>query len=135
MVTFTVKIKPMGAVRMTQRSKWTNDSAQRYLTYKRIIGIEARKHVREPTESAVVVTANFYYPMPVGFTKAKKEMARSGQLRPTTKPDLDNVVKGLADSLNKIAWKDDNQIVSITAHKYYADEPKIEIQIEEVEAA
>ncbi|MNT35875.1 Endodeoxyribonuclease RusA [compost metagenome] len=119
---------------MTQRSKW-NETSQKYLTYKHVIGVEARKHVKNPLESPVLINVNFYYPIPVSFNKAKREQARTGQLRPITKPDLDNVVKGLADSLNKIAWKDDNQIVSITAHKYYADEPKIEIQIEEVEAA
>lgn len=135
MIEFTVNIKPMGAVRMTQRSKWENPTAQRYLSYKSVIGMEARKHIKIPLSGPVQAIISFYYPIPKSWSKKDQEKARSGEIVPTVKPDLDNCVKGVYDALNKIAWKDDNLVIATTARKYYSDKPRIEIMIEEVKAA
>ncbi|WP_139353333.1 RusA family crossover junction endodeoxyribonuclease, partial [Clostridioides difficile] len=53
-------------------------------------------------------------------------------LRPNKKPDIDNVVKIIADSLNEIAYKDDTQIVEVVASKYYSDKPRVEVILEDV---
>lgn len=37
-----------------------------------------------------------------------------------TRPDIDNFLKSILDSLNGLAWEDDGQIVKITAEKYYS---------------
>ncbi len=50
---------------------------------------------------------------------------------PTTKPDLDNVIK-LLDALNGIAFDDDNQIVEIMARKIQGEEG-LEIHLEKVD--
>ncbi|WP_211749909.1 RusA family crossover junction endodeoxyribonuclease [Paenibacillus sp. Marseille-Q4541] len=135
MITFTVDIAPMGAVRMTQRSKWEDPTAQRYLSYKRLIGYEARKHIQEPITTPIHAELHFYHPIPQSWAKKKQQQAREGDLSPITKPDIDNCVKGVFDALNKIAWKDDNQVVSLTTFKHYSDEPRIEIKVKEVIAA
>ena len=61
--------------------------------------------------------------------KKKIELMEKGEIRPTIKPDLDNCVKIVADSLNGIAYKDDSQIVSVVADKYYSDTPRLELRI------
>jgi Holliday junction resolvase RusA-like endonuclease len=44
--------------------------------------------------------------------------------------DLDNLAKVPLDALNKLAWADDSQIVSLVASKHYdADRPRTEIEI------
>ena len=53
-------------------------------------------------------------------------------LRPTKKPDMDNVVKIIADSLNQIAYRDDTQIVDCQCRKFYSDNPRVEVTIKEV---
>ncbi|EGT3840206.1 RusA family crossover junction endodeoxyribonuclease, partial [Clostridioides difficile] len=53
-------------------------------------------------------------------------------LRPNKKPDIDNVVKIIADSLNEIAYKDDTQIVEVVASKYYSDKPRVEVILEDI---
>ncbi len=73
-----------------------------------------------------------YYPIPKSATKEKRMEINAGQCRPTKKPDLDNVVKVVADSLNGIAYKDDAQICFIIIVKHYGDVPRLEIQIEEL---
>lgn len=37
------------------------------------------------------------------------------RIRPTVKPDLDNVAKLIYDALNGVAWYDDNAIVDTGA--------------------
>lgn len=41
---------------------------------------------------------------------------------PITKPDIDNVVKSILDGLNGCAWKDDSQVLKLTAEKRYTDD-------------
>ena len=65
------------------------------------------------------------------FSKKKLAMALSGKLRPTTKPDLDNNIKLVKDSLNSLIWKDDAQVIEYLpgTGKYYGDPPRVEILI------
>ena len=44
---------------------------------------------------------------------------------PTTRPDLDNLLKGLLDCGNGILWCDDAQIVRLVLEKQYADQPGV----------
>ena len=59
-------------------------------------------------------------------------MAVKGELMPTTKPDIDNYVKSVLDASNGMLYHDDNQIVELIARKLYAEEPRVEIRIEEL---
>lgn len=66
------------------------------------------------------------------FSKKKIEAAERGDLRPLTKPDVDNYVKGIKDALKSIVWKDDSQVVELHISKYYSSSPRIEISIQEL---
>lgn len=48
----------------------------------------------------------------------------------TKRPDLDNLCKLVMDSLNRVAYKDDKQIVSLEAHKLLGDYDYVKIQID-----
>ncbi|KKO51132.1 RusA family crossover junction endodeoxyribonuclease [Paenibacillus sp. DMB20] len=135
MIQFEVNVPPMGAVRMTQRSKWKNRSAQSYLQYKSVVGYAAKKHFVEPINGPVATEIDFYYPVPKSWSKKEKDRALKGETFPTVKPDIDNVVKGIFDSLNKIAWEDDNRVVALITRKYYSTQPRIVIKVWEVEVA
>lgn len=122
----------MGAVRMTQRSKWKDENAKKYLSYKEKIAWEAKQHIKEPIDKPVKVTIMFYYPIPKNWSKTKKDEAEDQGIFPTVKPDIDNCVKGVFDALNKVAWTDDKMVVSQSSHKVYAHNPMIYITIQEV---
>jgi Holliday junction resolvase RusA-like endonuclease len=49
------------------------------------------------------------------------------------RPDLDNVIKAIADGSNKIAFHDDSQICRIIAEKHYSETPRVEVKLEEME--
>lgn len=83
---------------------------------------------KEPIEMVV----NAYFEIPKSASKkAKLEMLMNG--RPTKKPDLDNVLKAVADALNGVAYSDDSQIVRATITKYWSETPKAEIIIRDEE--
>lgn len=73
-----------------------------------------------------------YYSIPKSTSKKKRIDMIGRTIRPTKKPDMDNVVKIIADSLNKAAYKDDSQIVDCQCRKFYAEEPRVEVRITEV---
>ena len=75
------------------------------------------------------VTIWAYFPIPKSASKAKREKMLNGEIRPTVKPDFDNIAKAICDALNKEAYHDDSQIVRAYVFKYYSDNPRVEVQI------
>lgn len=75
----------------------------------------------------------FFMPIPVSWSKAKKEAATKGDVLPTTKPDIDNLAKCVLDALNGIAYRDDNQVVRLEVSKFYG-EPATLISLEPLSA-
>ncbi|WP_419958273.1 RusA family crossover junction endodeoxyribonuclease [Psychrobacillus psychrotolerans] len=62
-------------------------------------------------------------------TKPKQALIEKGELRPTTKPDIDNYVKGVRDGLNKVIWQDDSQVVNLTVRKFYSMHPRVVVRV------
>ena len=50
-------------------------------------------------------------------------------IRPTRKPDFDNIGKIICDALNGIAYRDDAQIVDALVRKFYSDTPRVIVEI------
>lgn len=122
----------MGAVRMTQRGKWVNKSAQRYLAYKNDVAWQIKSQFnREPIDSPVRVIITFFMPIPKSWTKKRKAQALGTSH--VYRPDLDNLVKGAFDAANGILWKDDSVVAELDARKVYSEEPGISIVMREVE--
>lgn len=85
--------------------------------------------IRGPVEMKITVNTA----IPKSYSKKKAHFAMNNIIRPTKKPDLDNIAKIIADSLNGIAYEDDKQIVSLTINKFYSDSPLVGIEIKEIE--
>jgi Holliday junction resolvase RusA-like endonuclease len=60
--------------------------------------------------------------------KARAAML-AGELPPTKKPDLDNVVKAVLDGCNAVAFRDDVLVVAQTAAKVYAETAGVDVLI------
>ena len=65
----------------------------------------------------------------VFYLKKPKSVKRK---YPVVKPDLDNLEKGLYDALEGIVYVGDQQIVTHTTSKWYANEGRIEVFIKEL---
>ena len=76
------------------------------------------------------LTIKAFMGIPASAWKKKREQMIFGEIKPTKKPDWDNIGKLVTDALNGIAWHDDAQIVKSTVIKVYtADKPRIEVTI------
>ena len=96
-----------------------------------LLAIEQISHV---FEGPIELTIFFYMPRPkihYGTGKNEGVLKKSAPIFHTTKPDIDNLIKFPLDILNEVAWKDDRQIVKITAVKKYSEKPRTEILIKE----
>jgi len=54
-----------------------------------------------------------YYKIPKSITKKERNEMTANILRPCKKPDIDNVIKAIFDSLNHIAYYDENNTEKI----------------------
>ena len=102
--------------------------------YKALIRLELQPLLSEPDfkpiDQACCLNLKVFRAMPKSFSKKKREEALLGYIRPTTKPDTDNYVKGVLDALNGTALKDDSVVCEIFARKFYSERPRIEVVLE-----
>jgi Holliday junction resolvase RusA-like endonuclease len=85
----------------------------------------------EPLETPVTVAIYIRVGIPVSYTKQMKKYALEGILKPTKKPDADNVLKCFLDAMNGIVYLDDKQVVNIHLTKVFAETPAVEIMVKE----
>ena len=86
----------------------------------------------EPLQDALSVEIWFYRAVQKSISKKEHVRRTTGHVRPTVKSDIDNYTKSTLDGLNGILWRDDAQIVDLNTHKYYSENPRIEIELEEL---
>lgn len=83
-------------------------------------------------EQALRIDIAAFFPIPQSFSKTKRKQAFIGVLKPTKKPDCDNIIKVVMDALNGVAYHDDKQITGVSCIKFYADTGFLSIQIQEL---
>lgn len=88
-------------------------------------------------DAAIKCNVYVYFAIPKSVSKKVRAKMQSGEVRPTKKPDWDNVGKIICDSLNGVAYVDDKQIVDGGVHKFYCPEwmeqPVTVVIIEDIE--
>lgn len=136
-VKFTVYGEPKGKGRPRFNTKtghaMTPKDTVNYETLVHMEYMSQCKNARFPDDAMLDMRIKAYYSIPKSKSKKMKALMLDGTVRPTKKPDMDNVVKIIADSLNQIAYRDDTQIVDCQCRKFYSDEPRVEVKIIEIE--
>ncbi|CEI72945.1 RusA family crossover junction endodeoxyribonuclease [Romboutsia hominis] len=132
-VDFTIDGEPEGKARPRFNTKtgraYTTDRTRMYEDYTKLL---YRSQIKHYFEGYIRLTVKAFYKIAKSDSKKIKEQKKANVLRPSKKPDIDNVVKLIADSLNDIAYKDDTQIVEIVAKKFYSENPRVEVTIESI---
>jgi Holliday junction resolvase RusA-like endonuclease len=103
------------------------------VNYENWVKICFREEGQKMLEGQLRAVIDCYYAIPKSFSKKKREKALKGELRPTKKPDCDNIAKIILDALNGLAYKDDKDIVSCLIEKWYGEEPRVEVYIDNEE--
>ena len=116
---FVPEIRGKGRPRLTRNGHAFTDSKTRnYENLVKLLAMQAmEKAGAQTTDKPVRATINAYFEIPKSYTKKKVQAIINGEIKPA-KPDLDNIIKCI-DGCNKIIFKDDVQVYSITATKSY----------------
>lgn len=136
MVMFTVYGEPVGKgrPRFARRGNFVSTyTPQKTKSYEDEIRMMAKAAMgaSEPLETPVTVAIYIRVGIPASFSKQKRKDALSGIMKPTKKPDLDNVAKCFLDSMNEIVYLDDKQVVNLHVTKIYAETPAVEVMVKE----
>lgn len=100
--------------------------------YENLVKTEYRRQTNEirfPDNAMLDVRVIAYYSIPKSISKKKRQAMLDRQIRPTKKPDADNIQKVICDSLNGLAYRDDAQIVDCQVRKFYSDRPRVVVTI------
>jgi Holliday junction resolvase RusA-like endonuclease len=125
MISFFVPGEPRGKQRARVTCKGTY-TPQETVDSERAIGWECKKAMNgvKPLEGPVRLVIEARFTRPRSWPIQKRLLV----LWKISKPDVDNIVKLVGDSLNKIAWLDDAQIIELTVRKYYSESPGLQIE-------
>lgn len=132
-IAFTVpgEVRGKGRPRIVKIGGFSRMAAHRQTaTYENLVALACREAMGSypAFEGPVCVTMAARFAPPASSSRRVRAEMLSGRLPPAKKPDLDNICK-ILDALNGIAFRDDAQIVSIFARKYYAETPGLDICI------
>ena len=103
--------------------------------YENLVAVSYRaKYAAElPFAGAVRLTATAYMSIPKSASKKRRAAMLAGEIRPTKKPDIDNVLKAVLDGMSGVAFRDDSQVTCIIIRKEYAETPCLTVAIENLE--
>ncbi len=133
-VTFTVAGAPQGKARprVTRHGTYTPAKTKAYEQAVQLAYMMQAQGCTFPADAELMVCINAYYPIPKSASKSKRQKMLENCIRPTVKPDADNIAKAICDALNGEAWKDDAQICTLIVHKQYSEEPRCDVTIRTV---
>lgn len=119
--TVTGKIRGKGRPRFANGHVHTDKQTR---AYEALIAEEYRLSGGKLHAEPVTVRVAALFAIPKRATKKERELMLSDSIRPTKRPDIDNILKAVLDGLNGYAYKDDAQVVKVSGEKYYADNPE-----------
>ena len=138
-VTFQVPGKPQGKARAkTVRNKSTGNihsyTPEKDMLYENYIKAQFQNrangfYLESGKPVMLRIIARFLPPKSVS-KKRQLDMLEGREL-PLKKPDIDNIVKVVADALNGVAYHDDTQIAMVIAAKTYSAMEGLDITVEE----
>ena len=136
-VSFDIPGPPVGKGRPRVASRGGHArlyTPEKTASYESLVALAARAVApAQMLDQAVGVVLDIRVPIPASWSKKKQAQALAGLLRPTTKPDIDNVEKAVFDGLNGVLWRDDVLVVEVTKRKRYDALPGVGVTISTME--
>lgn len=117
---FVPEIRGKGRPRLTRNGvAFTDAKTRSYENLVKLLAMQAMENAGATvTDKPVKAIINAYFEIPKSYTKKKVQAIINGEIKPA-KPDVDNIIKSIFDGCNKIIFKDDVQIYTLTATKSY----------------
>lgn len=104
---------------------------QKTVAYEGFIALQAQIAMagHDLLEGPVEVRMFIACQVPASWSQKKQRDALAGLVVPTSKPDIDNVVKAVFDGINGVVWRDDVLVVDLALRKRYSASPRVEVEI------
>jgi len=103
------------------------------VSYENWVRINYKDQFGKYLEGTIKARIIAYYKIPKSYAKKRVQAIREGLEHPQKKPDADNIAKIILDSLNKIAFDDDSQVVELIVIKRYTEQiERVEFELEEI---
>ena len=139
-ITLNIEPKPQSRPRFARRGRGvaTYEDKDMKIWRRRCSDMIAEECLLERLiDGPIRVSATFYISPPQYITKTKKNRhgLKDEAIAVSKKPDLDNYVKALLDSISDshLIWNDDGQVAEIYAKKVYSMDPRIEFEVERID--
>ena len=134
MIKLTIPGEPCAKQRPRTTKQGHTYTPQKTVNYETLVRqLYITQNFRKQLEGALKMTVRAYFAIPKSDSNKKAYQKSIGIIRPTKRPDWDNVGKVISDALNGLAYHDDSQIVSATVEKWYSLEPRVEVILMESE--
>lgn len=135
-LSFTVPGDPQGKGRAKFGGGRTYTPAKT-VSYEGLIALAAQTAMagRPLMTGALRMTVEAFLSVPASDSAKKRAAKLAGEIRPTKKPDFDNIAKAIADGCNGVAFPDDAQIVSAGVEKFYGETPCVRVTIQSIGSA
>lgn len=135
-ISFTIPGEPVakGRAKFARRGNFvTTYTPDKTARYENLVKLAAQQEMGEtaPAEGACSLVVRAFMAIPASWSMKKQRAAALGELTPTKRPDLDNIVKAIKDGANGVTWKDDSQVVDVRASKRYGT-PRVEVEVRAV---
>jgi len=128
---FVVEGNPVGKGRARSTRSGLHYTPEKTRNYEDTVGYIALQsmHGKQPTKKACRIEVTVYCAVPASTSNVKRDYMIAGFIRPTKKPDTDNVLKIIKDACNRIVYADDKQIVEDEIRKFYSNDARTEVNI------
>lgn len=83
--------------------------------------------------SPIRIQIHYYFPILKSSSRIIQLLCESKIIKPTKKPDIDNLEKAYLDAFTKFIWDDDICVIETINRKFYSSEPRVEITIKWIE--
>lgn len=111
----------------------TPEETEAYESLVRIAAAQAMGG-RAPTQRPVRMDVEIVVGVAKSWSGKRQRDALAGRIRPTGKPDMDNVAKALLDGFNTVVFADDAQVVETWLRKAYGEIPQVVVRVRELAA-
>ncbi|KAG0188270.1 hypothetical protein DFQ28_005162 [Apophysomyces sp. BC1034] len=115
------KGRPKFARRGNHVTTYTPEKTASYENLVKVKALEAMQGQQQPIDGPVCLELTLLVTPPASWSKKKTADALCGFVFPTSKPDIDNVLKGICDAMNEVVFRDDKQVCDVHIVKRYAE--------------
>jgi len=141
-IVFSVPGEPQGKARARvvrlkngMTSSFTPEKTVNYENLIKLCFQEAAGQDFVPMDGIFAVDIEASFGIPKSWPKNRVQFAIGTEqpvVRPTKKPDVDNIAKVVCDSLNGIAYRDDSSIVTLRVKKMFSQNPRVTVRIRNI---